>query len=52
MLGEIFYWIFNMSIITSLMGLLVLAVRKTNLLPKRGLVFLWIIPAVQRSARV
>lgn len=47
MLGEIFYWIFNMSIIASLMGLLVLAVRKTNFLPKRGLVFLWIIPAVR-----
>ena len=47
MLGEIFYWIFNMSIVASLMGLLVLVVRKTNLLPKRGLVFLWIIPAVR-----
>ena len=47
MLGEIFYWIFNMSIIASLMGVLVMAVRKTNLLPKRVLVFLWIIPAVR-----
>ncbi len=47
MLGEIFYWIFNMSIIASLMGLLVMVIRKTNLLPKRGLVFLWIIPAVR-----
>lgn len=47
MLGEIFYWIFNMSIIASLMGLLVLVIRKTNLLPKRGLALLWIIPAVR-----
>ena len=47
MLGELCYWIFNMSIIASLTGLLVLALRKLRFIPHRVSVFLWIIPFVR-----
>ncbi|MBO4474828.1 MAG: M56 family metallopeptidase [Clostridiales bacterium] len=46
MLGNMCYWIFNMSIIASFMGLLVLLLRKLRI-PRRVLVFLWIIPFVR-----
>ena len=44
MIGEICYWIFNMSIAASVMGLLVLLIRKLNFIPRRVSVFLWIVP--------
>ena len=44
MIGEIFYWIFNMSLVASLMGIIVLLLRKIRSVPKRYAVFLWIIP--------
>ena len=44
MLGEICYWIFNMSIAASVMGLLVLLIRKIKAIPRRVSVFLWIVP--------
>ncbi len=44
MLGEICYWIFNMSITASLMGLIVLLIRKIRIIPHRVSVFLWFIP--------
>jgi beta-lactamase regulating signal transducer with metallopeptidase domain len=44
MLGEFFYWVINMSIIASIMGLLVLILRKIKILPHRVSVFLWIVP--------
>ena len=44
MLGEIFYWIFNMSITASITGLLVMLIRNIKKLPKRLTVFLWLIP--------
>ena len=47
MLGEFCYWIFNMSIITSLVGLFVLIIRKLKFIPHRVSVFLWIIPFVR-----
>ena len=47
MLGEYCYWIFNMSIIASLAGLLVLIVGKLGAIPHRVSVFLWIIPFVR-----
>lgn len=49
MLQEIFYWIFNMSIIAALTGVLVLPVRRIRRLPKRLTVFLWIIPYVRMT---
>jgi beta-lactamase regulating signal transducer with metallopeptidase domain len=47
MLGELCYWIFNMSIIASLVGLFVLIIRKLKFIPHRVSVFLWIIPFVR-----
>lgn len=44
MLGEIFYWVFNMSLVASFMGIVVLLLRKIRKLPRRYAVFLWIIP--------
>ena len=38
------YWIFNMSIVASFMGLLVLLIRRIRSIPRRVLVFLWAIP--------
>lgn len=47
MLGELCYWIFNMSITASLMGLFVLIIRKIKFIPHRVSVFLWIIPFIR-----
>ena len=44
MIGEVCYWIFNMSIIASFMGLIVMLIRKLRFIPHRVSVFLWIIP--------
>ncbi|MBO4688048.1 MAG: M56 family metallopeptidase [Clostridiales bacterium] len=44
MLGSMCYWIFNMSIVASFMGLLVLLIRRIRSIPRRVLVFLWAIP--------
>ncbi len=44
MLGRICYWVINMSIIASFMGLLVLLIRKLKGIPRRIFVFLWAIP--------
>ena len=44
MLGEVCYWIFNMSISASLMGLIVLLIRKLQFIPHRISVILWIVP--------
>jgi len=47
MLGEYCYWIFNMSIIASLMGLIVLVLRRLKCIPHRVSVFLWIVPFIR-----
>lgn len=47
MVGEYCYWIFNMSIIASLMGLIVLVLRRLKCIPHRVSVFLWIVPFVR-----
>ena len=45
--GELFYWIFNMSIVATIMGLIVLLLRKIKIMPRRVAVLLWIIPFVR-----
>lgn len=45
--GEILYWLINMSIVASFMGLIVMAVRKIRSIPHRVSVFLWIIPFIR-----
>lgn len=44
MIAETCYWIINMSIVASLMGLIVMLIRKIRFIPRRVSVFLWIIP--------
>ncbi len=44
MIAETCYWIINMSIVASLMGLIVMLIRKIRIIPRRVSVFLWIIP--------
>ena len=44
MLGEVFYWIFNMSLIASFMGCLVLLLRQIKAAPRRISAFLWLVP--------
>ena len=52
MLGEFCYWIFNMSIIASVMGLLVLLIRKVKVIPHRVSVFLWVVPFLRMCFRL
>lgn len=44
MVQEVFYWIFNMSITSSITGIIVLLVRLIKKVPRRISVFLWVIP--------
>ncbi len=44
MLGEIFYWVFNMSITAAITGLVVLLIRAVGKIPRRCIHFLWSIP--------
>ena len=47
MLGEVFYWLFNMSLVASLVGLIVLGLRAIPRLPRRYACWLWLIPMVR-----
>ena len=49
MLQEVFYWIFNMSIIATLTGVLVMIIRQVKKIPRRITVFLWIIPFLRMT---
>lgn len=44
MLQEVFYWVFNMSIMASITGVLIMLVRMIKKIPRRLVVFLWLIP--------
>lgn len=47
MLGEMFYWIFNMSIAAVICGLPVLLIRMIKKIPHRVTVWLWLIPFIR-----
>lgn len=47
MLGEIFYWIFNMSIAAAICGLPVILIRMIKKIPRRVTVWLWLIPFIR-----
>lgn len=47
MLGEIFYWIFNMSIVTSICGIFILLIRCFKKIPRRLVAILWLIPFIR-----
>lgn len=46
-MGDVFYWVFNMSIIASCLGGIVLVLRKIKAIPRRAVLFLWIVPFVR-----
>lgn len=52
MIGEICYWLINMSIVASFMGLIVMLIRKIRFIPRRVSVFLWIIPFLRMMVPV
>ena len=47
MLGEIFYWIFNMSIAATICMILVLLIRLFKKIPRRIFICLWLVPFVR-----
>lgn len=47
MLGEIFYWIFNMSIAVAICGVPVIFIRMIKKIPRRVSVILWLIPYIR-----
>ena len=52
MIGEICYWILNMSIMAAFMGLIVMLIRQIRAIPRRVSVFLWIIPFIRMTVPV
>lgn len=51
-IGEVCYWLINMSIVASFMGLIVMLLRKIRFIPRRVTVFLWIIPFLRMTVPV
>lgn len=47
MLSELFYWLFNMSIVASLTGLIVILLRMIKRIPRRVVTVLWVIPFIR-----
>ncbi|MCR5488537.1 MAG: M56 family metallopeptidase [Saccharofermentans sp.] len=52
MIGRICYWVINMSIVASFMGLIVMLLRKIRFIPRRVSVFLWIISFLRMTVPV
>lgn len=46
-MDAVFYWLLNMSILATAVGLIVLLIRKIRPIPRRVIVFLWAIPLVR-----
>lgn len=42
MLGDIFYWVFNMSLVASLVGLVILVLRTIQPIPRRAIAWIWL----------
>jgi len=47
MLGEVFYWVVNMSILAGLTGLIVAVLRKIPKLPRFAVYLLWLLPLIR-----
>ena len=47
MLSGVFYWLFNMSIVASLTGIVVLLLRLFKKIPRRVIAVLWVIPFIR-----
>lgn len=46
-LAKLLYWIINMSIMTSVVGVILLGIRKIRFVPRRMVFLLWIIPLLR-----
>ncbi len=46
-MGDIFYWVLNMSIVASLTGIIILLLRSVKRIPRRVICFLWALPLVR-----
>ena len=46
-MDAVFYWLLNMSILASAVGMIVLLIRKIRRIPRRIIVILWAIPLVR-----
>jgi len=49
MLQDIFYWTFNMSLVASLTGGLIVLIRRIRQLPRRFAVMLWVVPFLRMA---
>lgn len=47
MLSGVFYWLFNMSIVATLTGIVVLLLRLCKKIPRRVIAVLWVIPFIR-----
>ena len=47
MLGEIFYWIFNMSIAATICMMPILLLRSIKKIPRRTFIWLWLVPFIR-----
>ena len=47
MLGEIFYWIFNMSIAATICVMPLLLLRLIKKIPRRIFIWLWLVPFIR-----
>ncbi len=47
MIGELFYWVINMSVLGSICGLIMLCMRKIKLIPKLAIYLLWFIAGIR-----
>ena len=46
-MDEVFYWLFNMSVVASLTGAIVMLIRLFRRIPRRFIVILWAIPLLR-----
>ncbi len=46
-MGEVFYWIFNMSIASAVVGTAILLLRSIKKIPRRVITYLWMIPILR-----
>ena len=47
MFGDVFYWLFSMSIVASVAGAVILLLRQFGRIPRRVICLLWVIPCVR-----
>lgn len=46
-MGDIFYWVLNMSVVAALTGIIILLLRSIKKIPRRSIRLLWAIPLIR-----